>query len=192
MFFQCFGTNRCHPLAPHFYKLEEETWLFSNLNWFLKFCYVIEVAFGLNTSDRKKTSFQQKRQEMAKKNFHALANSISRVQTVISRVNWLSCRFHLSRYILAKYCSLYNLKAFNSVISGAIIGHDDSLNALKPFLIRKITTFFFYLDFFQLIPCCYVPRPLKKIFCLYIADNDPMQTTESYHNLVAHFCTWIR
>lgn len=100
--FQRFGTNRCHLLAPHFYKFEEETWLFSNLNWFLKFCYVIEVAFGLNTSDRKKTFFQQKRQEMAKKKFHALANSISRVQIAISRVNWLSRRFHLSRYILAK------------------------------------------------------------------------------------------
>lgn len=82
MFFSIF--NRCHPLTPHFYKLEEETWLFSNLNWFLKFYYITEVAIGLNTSDRKKISFKQKRQQMAKKNFHALANSIFRVQIVIS------------------------------------------------------------------------------------------------------------
>lgn len=100
--FQHFRTNRCHPLTPHFYKLEEETWLFSNLIWFLKFCYIIEVAIGLNRSDRKKISFQQKRQEMAKRKFHALADSISRVQIVISWVNWLLYRFHLSRYVLAK------------------------------------------------------------------------------------------
>lgn len=85
--FQHFRTNRCHPLTPHFCKLEEETWLFSNLKWFLKFYCIIQVAIGLNTSNGKKTSFQQKRQQIAKKKLHALASSISRVQIVISRVN---------------------------------------------------------------------------------------------------------
>lgn len=100
--FQHCRNNRCHPLTYRFYKLEEETWLFSNLNWFLKFYCIIEVTIGLNTPDRKKISFQQKRQQMAKKKFHALAKSISRVQIAISWLSWLLYRFHLSRYILAK------------------------------------------------------------------------------------------
>lgn len=115
-------------LTPHFCKLEEETWLFSNLKWFLKFYYIIQVAIGLNTSDRKKISFQKKRQQMAKKKFHALASSVSRVQIVISWVNWLLHRFHLNRNILAKERSLCNLKVFNSIIPGVITGHDDCLN----------------------------------------------------------------
>lgn len=65
-------------------KLEEETWLFSNPSWFLKFYYIIEVAIELNTSDRKKISFQQKRLQIAKKKSNALANSVSRAQLVIS------------------------------------------------------------------------------------------------------------
>lgn len=68
-------------------KLEEETWLFcffSNPSWFLKFYYITEVAIELNTSDRKKISFQQKRPQIAKKKFNALANSVSRAQLVIS------------------------------------------------------------------------------------------------------------
>lgn len=65
-------------------KLEEETWLFSNPSWFLEFYYIIEVAIELNTSDRKKISFQQKRLQIAKKKFNALANSVSRAQLVIS------------------------------------------------------------------------------------------------------------
>lgn len=65
-------------------KLEEETWLFSNPSWFLKFYYIIEVAIELNTSDRTKISFQQKRLQIAKKKSNALANSVSRAQLVIS------------------------------------------------------------------------------------------------------------